>query len=309
MKQWVVLSGKGGVGKTVLAASLADLAARERSVVLADADVDASNLELLLDPTRREEHRFMAGQIGVIDPQECALCGVCLEVCRFDAVEPPAETDPLGGYRIDPTACEGCAACAYQCPTETIRMEPQQGGAWFRSDTRFGPLFHAQLLAGGENSGKLVTLVKQKARELAQHRGAALVLIDGPPGIGCPVIAAIGGADLALIVTEPTVSGEHDLERVLGLADHFSVPSAVVVNKADINPRRADAIERVCRSRDIAFLGRLPYDESVLASTVQGEPVTRSDRGPWAESVHSIWHELSTVRLEPAALPLVGRSG
>ena len=232
MRQLVVLSGKGGTGKTTVTAALAHLASRETSVVLADADVDAANLELLLSPTRKEQHTFTSGQLAVIDEALCAGCGTCEAVCRFDAVHPPARAGDFA-FRVDASACEGCAACHYQCPEDAIRMEPRRSGLWFRSETRFGPLLHARVFAGQENSGKLVTLVKQQARDLARRTGRELVLVDGPPGIGCPVIAAVSGADLALMVAEPSVSGIDDLRRALATARRFRVPSLVVINKAD----------------------------------------------------------------------------
>jgi len=184
LKQLVVLSGKGGTGKTTVTAALAHLASREFPIVLADADVDAANLELVLDPVIQEEHRFLGDQVAAIDPEDCTACGVCEAVCRFDAVRRPTEISSSGAYQVDPLACEGCAACYYQCPEKAIRMEEQHAGRWFRSDTRFGPLFHAHLFAGRENSGKLVTLVKQQARLLAMDTAAELLLVDGPPGIG-----------------------------------------------------------------------------------------------------------------------------
>ncbi len=238
MKQLVILSGKGGTGKTSVAASLAHLGAQEVSIVMADADVDAANLELVLDPVRREEHEFSGGRRAAIDVERCVACGLCAEACRFDAVVPGAGQP----YRIDPLACEGCAACFYVCPAEAVDMVDAASGLWFRSDTRFGPLFHARLFAGQENSGKLVTLVKQQARQLALDTEAALLLVDGPPGIGCPVIASVAGADMALMVVEPTISGVHDLERVLATAGHFGVPAAVMVNKADLNPAQVEHI-------------------------------------------------------------------
>jgi len=230
MKQLVILSGKGGTGKTSVAAALAHLAASELSITLADADVDAANLELVLDPEKLEEQDFMGGQLAIIEPDECTACGICADVCRFDAVIPGEDA-----YQIDASACEGCASCFYQCPTEAIRMEEQRAGLWFRSETRFGPLFHAHLFAGQENSGKLVTMVKQQGRLLTMDDDRDLLIVDGPPGIGCPVIASIAGADMALLVVEPTVAGVHDLERVLGTTRHFGVPALVCLNKADVN--------------------------------------------------------------------------
>jgi MinD superfamily P-loop ATPase len=237
----------------------------------------------------------MAGQVGVIDPEQCQPCGTCWNVCRFDAVKPPADTDPLGAYDIDATACEGCATCMHACPTDSIRMEPVQAGWWYRSDTRFGPLLHARLLAGRENSGKLVTKVKQEARELAADGGASLVLIDGPPGIACPVISAISGADLALIVAEPTVSGAHDLERVLGVAKHFGILSAVVINKADLNPSRANAIESFCQDHGVAVVGRIRYDPAVTESVVRRVPLTEYHDGALAQTLTQIWRRLAIL--------------
>ncbi|MBN1657916.1 MAG: ATP-binding protein [Anaerolineae bacterium] len=285
MKQLVILSGKGGTGKTSVAAALAHLASEERPIVLADADVDAANLELVLDPSKLEEHVFMGGQVAIIDPDLCQLCGRCYEVCRFDAVTPGEDT-----YRIDPLACEGCAACMYQCPEDAIHMEEQQAGLWFRSDTRFGPLFHAHLFAAQENSGKLVTLVKQQGRLLALDEGRGLLIVDGPPGIGCPVISANAGADLALVVTEPTVSGVHDLERILGTVHHFQVPALVLINKADVNLVHTERIERYCRAEGIELVGRLPYDDVVTKAMVQGQAVTRyQPDGEMARALREVW--------------------
>jgi MinD superfamily P-loop ATPase len=283
MRQLVILSGKGGTGKTTVAAALAHLASQEISIVLVDADVDAANLELVLDPTKQEEHQFVGGQMAVIDPEKCTACGICAEVCRFDALIPGDEA-----YQVDSLACEGCASCYYQCPEEAIRMEEQQDGQWFRSNTRFGPLFHAHLFAGQENSGKLVTVVKQQARSLAET-GAELLLVDGPPGIGCPVISACSGMDLALHVTEPTVSGVHDLERILGTTDHFGVPSLVVINKADLNPTRCKEISAFCAQRGVELLGHIPYDRVVTEAMVKGLPVTAYTGGPVTEAVRDVW--------------------
>jgi len=284
MKQLVILSGKGGTGKTTVAAALAHLASQELPIVLADADVDAANLELVLDPTKQEEHDFMGGQVAIIDPETCTACGMCAEVCRFDAVIPGDEA-----YRVDPLACEGCASCFYQCPEDAIRMEEQQAGMWFRSDTRFGPLFHAHLFAGQENSGKLVTLVKQQGRLRAADTGAELLLVDGPPGIGCPVISASAGADMALHVVEPTVSGVHDLERIMGTTDHFGVPSLAAINKADLNQARADEIVAYCEERGVEVIGRIPYDTVVTEAMVQGLPVTAHTDGPVTEALQVVW--------------------
>jgi MinD superfamily P-loop ATPase len=288
MKQLVVLSGKGGTGKTSVAAALGHLASQEMTIVLADADVDASNLELVLDPTKREEHDFVGGKVAVIDPDRCTACGDCQVVCRFDALLSPTETF-TDAYKVDPLACEGCASCHYQCPEQAIHMEEQQAGRWFRSDTRFGPLFHAHLFAGQENSGKLVAQVKQRGRLLAANTGAELLLVDGPPGIGCPVISASAGADAALLVIEPTVSSAHDLERILGTTNHFGVASLAVINKADLNPARADEIVAFCTRQGVEVVGCIPYDTVVTEAMVQGCPVTEHTDGPVTEAARQIW--------------------
>lgn len=292
MKQLVILSGKGGTGKTTVAAALAHLTSRELPIVLADADVDAANLELVLEPQRREMHDFMSGQLAVIDPERCTACSICQTVCRFDAILPPAAQPFAYAYHVDPLGCEGCASCFYQCPEDAIRMEEQHAGRWFRSDSRFGPLFHAHLFAGQENSGKLVTLVKQQGRLLALDTRAELLLVDGPPGIGCPVIAASAGADMALLVVEPTVSGAHDLGRILGTAEHFGVPALVVINKADLNPRRADEIAAACAQRGVEVVGRIPYDDVVTKAMVQGQPVTVFTDGPVTEALRGVWSRI-----------------
>ena len=288
MKQLVILSGKGGTGKTTAAAALAHLAAQDCRVVLADADVDAANLGLVLAPVTEETHDFTGGRIAVIDPAACIACGRCAEVCRFDAVRPG------GAYAVDPIACEGCAACFYECPAQAITMTPQRAGQWFVAATRYGPLYYAHLFAGQENSGKLVTLVKQMARLRALDDAANLLLVDGPPGIGCPVIAALSGADMALIVTEPTVSGAHDLERALRLAAHFDIPAMVLLNKADLSPVQAEAIVAYCATQSIPLVGRLPYDPAVTESMARGEPVTAT-AGPVANALRETWSTLQTT--------------
>jgi MinD superfamily P-loop ATPase len=285
MKQLVILSGKGGTGKTSVAAALSHLASQELPIVLVDADVDAANLELVLGPVRLEEHAFMGGQVAIIDPDLCRPCARCLDVCRFDAILPGEQT-----YRVDPLACEGCASCVHQCPEAAIRTQEPQAGLWFRSETRFGPLFHAELWAGQENSGKLVTMVKQQGRLLAQDARRELLIVDGPPGIGCPVISACAGADLALLVAEPTVSGIHDLERILATVNHFRVPALVVVNKADLNCVQTARIEAYCQENRIQLVGRLPYDTVVTEAMVQGQPVTAyQPEGAVAKALREVW--------------------
>ena len=275
MKQLVILSGKGGTGKTSLAAAFAHLALDGGfpiRAVLADADVDAANLELVLRPSRQETHDFTGGSVAVIDPQRCQGCGICQQVCRFDAVFPPEIEEIV--YTIDPIACDGCAACVYQCPEDAIHMQPQIAGRWYRSQSRYGTLFHADLFPAQENSGKLVTLVKQNARLLALDTDCQVVIVDGPPGIGCPVIAAAAGADLALIVTEPSLAGIHDLARVLETTTHFRIPSLVVINKADLYPPGTSQIEAMCAEMGVEVIGCIPFDPAVTEAMLNGEPLT-----------------------------------
>ena len=292
MRQLVVLSGKGGTGKTITAASLAHLASREMSVVLVDADVDAANLGLILSPTERERNEFRSGQVAVIDEAVCTRCNRCIEVCRFDAITVD------GHYEVDPLDCEGCASCFYQCPAEAIAMQESLSGEWYRSDTRFGPLFHAHLYAGQENSGKLVTLVKQRGRLLGLDEGRDIVIIDGPPGIGCPVISACSGVDLALLVVEPTVSGIHDLQRVMATTDHFGVESLVVINKFDINLQQTEEISAYCAGRGVEVVGRVPYDEVVTQAMVDGRPVTEFSAGRVSHALLEVWARTKQHLLE-----------
>jgi MinD superfamily P-loop ATPase len=294
MKQLVILSGKGGTGKTSVSAAFAHLVSMINSplrAVLADADVDAANLEFVLAPNILEEHEFTGGQIALIDQEICGACGTCQTVCRFDAVQ---ETDE--GFKIDPIACDGCAACVYQCPSEAIQMRSQIAGQWFHSETNYGHLFHAALRPAQENSGKLVTMVKQQARLLAMDEAYELVIVDGPPGIGCPVISAVSGADLALIVTEPSAAGAHDMRRVLETTTHFGVPAIVCINKADIYPEGAMEIEEFCRGEGIRVLGKIPFDESVTQAMVQGRPVTASfPDTPASIALKNTWCEILSI--------------
>jgi MinD superfamily P-loop ATPase len=308
VKQLVVLSGKGGTGKTSLVAAFAHLAATgvasdrgllARRLVLVDADVDASNLELVLRPTQLEAHDFVAGELAVVDEARCDACGACAEVCRFDAITLP---DPPGVScaTVDPFGCEGCAACVYACPVEAIRMEPQMVGQWFRSQTPYGPLFHAALHPGQENSGKMVTMVRQQARLLAVDEEYPLVVVDGPPGIGCPVISAAAGADLVLLVSEPSVAGIHDMERAWRVAEHFHLPSLVCINKADVYPPGTTTIKRFCHERQIELAGSVPYDLAVIHAMRAGTPVTLMGGTPSAIAMVGVWERVLN-RLE--ALP------
>ena len=293
MKQIVILSGKGGTGKTSITAAFAHLAydgPGQVKAVLADADVDAANLELVLQPDKLEEHEFVGGAVAVIDENLCSECGTCEETCRFEAIH-ARQGD--GGYFVDPVACDGCAACVYKCPSDAIHMEEQLAGCWYRSESRYGPLFHADLYPAQENSGKLVTLVKQQARLLGLDAGAEAVIVDGPPGIGCPVISASSGADLALIVAEPTAAGVHDMARVLEMTEHFRLPSMVCINKADTYPEGSRQIESYCKDHGIEMIGRIPFDLSVTEAMVYGEPVTVFDpKGLTSQAIRQIWQSV-----------------
>jgi MinD superfamily P-loop ATPase len=308
-KQLVILSGKGGTGKTSVTAAFAHLAAHGRrpiQAILADADVDAANLELVLNPKMENHTDFWGGQVAQIDPEICAGCGTCIEVCRFDALGSADQPefsrlvpDQLALHQsydiqiVDPIACDGCAACVYQCPEGAITMQPQLAGAWFRSESHYGPLFHAALQPAQENSGKLVTVVKQNARLVAMDGSIPLVLVDGPPGIGCPVISAVSGADLALIVAEPTAAGVHDMDRALQTTEHFGVEAMVCINKADIYPTGAAQIEAYCEARDIKIAGIIPFDMTVTEAMVQGKPVTAyQPECPASQALVSVWGKM-----------------
>jgi MinD superfamily P-loop ATPase len=285
-KQLVVLSGKGGTGKTSVTAALAHLASQEVMLCMADADVDAANLELLLNVDPVTTHEFSGGVVARIDADRCTGCGACRAACRFGAISWSA-TDHA--YIIEGIACEGCAACLYRCPVGAIATLPDTSGLWYLSETDYGPLYHAHLYAGGENSGKLVTLVKQQARLRALEDQRAVILIDGPPGVGCPAISALSGADLALMVVEPTLSSVHDLARVVDLAVHFGVPARVLINKVDLSEARAREVEVFCAGRGIAVVGRIPYDTVMVEAMVQGVPVTTFTQGKVVASLRDIW--------------------
>jgi len=283
MRELVVISGKGGTGKTSLLASLAVLAGR---AVLADCDVDAADLHLVLAPAVRRRERFRSGNEAVILPQRCNGCGKCAELCRFGAVQKDGEA----GYRIEATACEGCGVCVSHCPQAAIEFPERTCGEWFVSDTRCGPMVHARLRPAAENSGKLVAAVRQEARRLAVEGGFPWLLVDGPPGIGCPVISSVTGASAVLAVSEPTVSGEHDLARVLELCRHFGLPAAVCVNKWDLNPGMAGRIEEQARTGGAQVLGRIPDDPSVPAAQLQAR-AGGGLGGPAAEAMRGIWRQ------------------
>jgi MinD superfamily P-loop ATPase len=283
MKEVVVLSGKGGTGKTSIAGCFAALAGNK---VLADCDVDAADLHLLLHPIDRQKEEFWSGQVARIDRSACTECGLCQEQCRFDAIH---------DFKVNYYSCEGCGFCARICPTDAISMQDNLAGHWFISDTRYGPLVRARLGIAQENSGKLVALVRQKARKIAEEKGHTTIITDGPPGIGCPVISSLSGADLALLVTEPTVSGLHDLERVIEVCRHFKVPATVCINKYDINEEKSAQIERHCGDRGINVAGKVPFDTAVNHAVAHGVPLVEYDKGPAAGEIKQLWKKVASL--------------
>jgi MinD superfamily P-loop ATPase len=262
MHELVVLSGKGGTGKTSLVGALAALGGNQ---VLCDADVDAADLHLLLEPSILERHDFYAGHRALIREDRCLKCGDCLKWCRFQAISED--------FRVNPLLCEGCGVCWSLCPAQAVDFPENLCGEWFISETRLGPMVHARLGIAAENSGKLVALVRQEARKVAENQSRGWIITDGPPGIGCPVIASLGGASAVLIVTEPSLSGRHDLERVAALTDHFQLPSFVLVNKADLHWPSARAIRRFCDLKGYHFLGYLPFTPAFTQAQVEGKTI------------------------------------
>ena len=283
MKEVVVLSGKGGTGKTSIVGSFAALA---KSKVMVDCDVDAADLRLLLQPMVREEHEFWSGVSATIDEQRCTQCGLCEELCRFNAIK---------DFKVDAVSCEGCGFCSHICPAEAITMTENLAGQWSVSDTRYGPLVDARLGIAQENSGKLVATVRQQARELAEKLGLDYIISDGPPGIGCPVISSLSGADLALLVTEPTLSGQHDLERVLGVCRHFGVPAMVCINKYDINEDNTRHVESYCLSQGVDIAIRIPFDNVVTEAMVHGLPIVEYAQNGISQQMEILWDMVSKL--------------
>lgn len=277
IKQCVILSGKGGTGKTSIAASLMHLMSKQVSGVYVDADVDAANLALVSGAIPQEEYEFSGSKQAVIDPLACTACGNCFELCRFNAIKIPVGEE--SAYQIIDVLCDGCAACVHQCPEDAIHMEVQQDGEWYHSLSAYGHLFHAELFPAAENSGKLVAELRKHAVKYAESHQIPLILIDGPPGIGCPVISASTGADLALLVAEPGVSGQHDLERIIQTLEHFKIPIVVCINKSDLYPAGTEAIRKSVESNGYQIIGEIPFDTAIPRAMVQALPITSYDPG------------------------------
>lgn len=304
MKELVVISGKGGTGKTSISASLAVLSGQ---CVVADCDVDAADLFLVLTPKIQRREPFTGGKRARIMAGHCTACGNCEELCRFEAIrfDGPGNGKVGGTFRVDTLACEGCGVCAWFCAEKAIEFVPTVSGEWFISDTRCGPMVHAKLGIAEGNSGRLVSIVRQNARRLAEQRGRSLVIIDGSPGVGCPVIASITGASLVLVVTEPTPSGLHDLERVVDLTRHFNIETTVCINKWDLNPQMSDSIAEFCRKRSIPLVGRVRYDRVFTRAQLQEKCVVEVGTDGAAEDVNALWSHLRS-QLE-SRIPSQGR--
>ncbi|RLI04898.1 (4Fe-4S)-binding protein [Candidatus Bathyarchaeota archaeon] len=282
MKQVVVLSGKGGTGKTTLVASFASLS---KNLVVADCDVDAPDLHLLLKPEKVElKEKFTGSKLAVINEALCIKCGLCEKSCRFDAIK---------DVKVDSILCEGCGVCAYVCPTNAITLEEKISGYVFVSKTKYGVLSHAKLEIAESNSGKLVTLVKGNAKNLALKENKKLILVDGPPGIGCPVIASLGEVNLTLVVTEPTISGLHDLQRILSLTNFFKIPTFVLVNMYDLNPEKTEEIVNFCREVSVEVVGKIPFNPVVIESLVNGKPVVEyAPESDVSNEIRKVWYKI-----------------
>ncbi|MCK4539050.1 MAG: ATP-binding protein [Candidatus Krumholzibacteria bacterium] len=293
-----VISGKGGTGKTTVVASLAQLAENK---ILADNDVDAADLHLLLEPVVREGHDFVGSTKAVIDPGKCTGCGLCADYCHFAAIrrDGPGNDTTDTTFRIEPLACEGCGLCPLVCPEGAITGEKNVTGSWYVSGTDYGPMVHARLGIAEENSGRLVAQVRNRAQQLADELKTAFILGDGPPGTGCPVIASVSGTDLVVVVTEPTVSGVHDMERVMQLADHFRVPTAVVINKADLNDEQAQRIAKITKEHGSRLIGHIPFDREVNDALMAGKTVIEYGDSEAARAIREIWTQLQEILAAP----------
>jgi len=288
MKSITVVSGKGGTGKTSIVSSFASLA---NPAVLADCDVDAADLHLILQPQSTKTNPFSGRQVASIDPDLCLNCGVCQDLCRFDAIKEKKE-----GYsetlKVNSVACEGCGVCEKFCPNDAIKLVDEPSGDWFISKTRFGPMVHAKLGIAAENSGRLVTIVRNFAKGIAEANGSDYLIVDGSPGIGCPVIASVTGADFALIVTEPTLSGEHDMERIAALTKHFDIPTRICINKWDLNPEITAKIEKWGEETGNRVIGKVRFDNSFSKAMVEGLPVVEYCSNGVSEDIKNLWEQL-----------------
>jgi MinD superfamily P-loop ATPase len=280
LKELVVLSGKGGTGKTSIVGSFAALADDK---IMADCDVDAADLYLILNPEMLEENEFWSGQIAEINKFKCTHCGLCSDLCRFDAIHK---------RKVDSFLCEGCGLCYRVCPEDAITMQENISGNWYVSKTRYGTLVHARLGIAQENSGKLVSVIRNKAREIGKQQNLEYILTDGPPGIGCSVISSLSGSSIALIVTEPTISGLHDMDRILELCRHFNIEALVCVNKHDINEENTMKITQFCHEGNVKVAGYIPYDDIITEAMIHGEPAVKYKRNGTTRAIENLWETL-----------------
>ena len=283
MKQIVIISGKGGTGKTFLTSSIAAIAENK---VISDCDVDAADLHLMLSPVIKEKHIFKSGKVAIVDKEMCTGCNQCIDVCRFDAIAPFENV-----VNIDPISCDGCGVCARICPIGAIKMVEKVSGEWYISETKYGPMVHARLNIAEENSGKLISVIRKKASEIAETDKKDYIIIDGSPGIGCPVISSISGTDCAIVVTEPTMSGLHDAKRVIQTARHFGVSPCIVINKYDLNMDMSVKIEDYAQSENIPVIGKIPFDNEVVEAITKGIPVIEYSNGKIVDYLYNIWEK------------------
>jgi MinD superfamily P-loop ATPase len=292
MKELVIISGKGGTGKTSIVAAFAALA---KKAVLADCDVDAADLHLVLDPKVKQTNDFSGGKQASIIAEKCIGCGKCQDMCRFDAINFNGDRNDVVDkiFTVDPVSCEGCKVCVEFCPVDAIEFNDSINGQWFISDTRFGPMVHAKLGIAEENSGKLVTVIRKEAKKIAQEQKKDLLIVDGSPGIGCPVIASITAANLVLIVTEPTLSGKHDLDRVSRLTASFGIKTMVCVNKADVNPQITDQISEDAKKQGLKVIGKIAYDEAFTKAQIIKASVVEYTGGAITEQIKALWRQVT----------------
>jgi len=288
IRELIILSGKGGTGKTTVTASFAALAGKK---VTADCDVDAADLHLVLKPEVKHTEEYIGGKKAFINPRICSTCGKCVELCRFDAIDKFFVTDVL--------SCEGCGVCAVFCPENAIEMKPHVSGYRFVSKTEHGSLIHARLGIAEGNSGKLVSVLRKLSKEKAEAEHCGLIITDGSPGIGCPVIASVTGASFVLLITEPTVAGIHDMKRIHGLTKHFRVRTGVCVNKYDINIEKSGEIEGYCRENGLLFFGMIPYDRDVTEAQIAGKSVVEYSNGPASEAIRKLWEKTENEIFKP----------
>lgn len=291
MKKILVISGKGGTGKTFVTASLACLAGDNK--IMVDCDVDAANLHILLHPVIQKTEVFKGGHKAEILNETCIICGKCLTICRFEAIRTIKTNNAVEKIFLDPLSCEGCGACVHGCPVGAIVLHEQENGKWFVSDTKYGPLVYAKLGIAAENSGRLVSKIKEEALKIGRNLEADYMIIDGPPGIGCPVISSMSGVDLALVVTEPTLSGIHDMQRVIQVARHFQVEVKVVINKFDLNIDNTADIEKMCADDNIEIVGRIPFFINVAKSIVHTVPYSEFAEDIVSRELRVIWNKIS----------------